>query len=47
MDSRKAERRKLNVLRFDLESGGEEQGAENNEKEMEMEKKIRKKKSKC
>ena len=33
VDSRKAENGKWNVLRFDLESGGEEQGAKNNKKE--------------
>ena len=38
MDSRKAEKRKWNVLRFDLESGGEEQDAENNHNEMKLEK---------
>ena len=47
VDSQKTEKGKCKALMFDLESGGEEQSAENNKKERNVEKKIRKRKSEC
>ena len=47
MDLRKAEKRKCMGLMFELESGAEEQSAENNKNERKWKKKIRKRKSKC